>query len=213
MDVHLIRGGSHIAAMSSYHLPEYWNQRYQQDTEPFEWYQKYEDIKSKIRPYIKDESKVLVVGCGNSPFSFEMYDDGVKNIDNIDISDVVISQMAAKVEDREGMTFKTMDCTEMDYPDKSYDAIIDKGTMDAILCGEGGPEKVGQYLTHCSRILRPRGTLIVVSYANPDMRSLYLDRPEYGWTVKTETVPKPRLLDTPSRSAESHYIYILTRSQ
>ena len=28
----------HRKYMSSYHLPEYWDERYKNDTEPFEWY-------------------------------------------------------------------------------------------------------------------------------------------------------------------------------
>ena len=37
--------------------------------------------------------KVLMVGCGNSELSQEMYSAGYTNILNIDISEVVIDQM------------------------------------------------------------------------------------------------------------------------
>ena len=49
------------------------------------------------------ESSILMVGCGNSStlnlsslyleLSEEMYDDGYKNITNMDISDIVVNKM------------------------------------------------------------------------------------------------------------------------
>ena len=37
-----------------------------------------------------------MLGCGNANFSADMYDDGYKNITNVDISSVVIKQMIEK---------------------------------------------------------------------------------------------------------------------
>lgn len=41
-------------------------------------------------------SNILIVGCGNSPLSEELYDLGYHKITNIDFSDVVIKQMTEK---------------------------------------------------------------------------------------------------------------------
>ena len=40
--------------------------------------------------------KILMLGCGNANFSADLYDDGYKNITNVDISSVVIQQMIEK---------------------------------------------------------------------------------------------------------------------
>ena len=42
---------------------------------------------------INKQSKVLIVGCGNSEFSERMYDAGWNHIYNIDISENVINSM------------------------------------------------------------------------------------------------------------------------
>jgi hypothetical protein len=43
----------------------------------------------------KEDVAVLVLGCGNSPFSAALYDAGFTNITSIDFSSVVIEKMTA----------------------------------------------------------------------------------------------------------------------
>ena len=57
---------------------------------------------------------MLVVGCGNSQLSADMYDVGYRTITNIDISDSVIRQMTDKnAEQRPDMKFIKMDITRV----------------------------------------------------------------------------------------------------
>ena len=42
--------------------------------------------------------RVMQVGCGNSTLTEEMYEDGYKNIWNIDLSRVVIDQVSSHAE-------------------------------------------------------------------------------------------------------------------
>jgi 2-polyprenyl-3-methyl-5-hydroxy-6-metoxy-1,4-benzoquinol methylase len=53
-----------------------------------------------------------MVGCGNSKLSDQMYQNGYKNIVNIDISPTVINQMKEKFP---YMTWEVMDATKMTY--------------------------------------------------------------------------------------------------
>ncbi len=73
-----------------------------------------------------------------------MYDDGFHNMENMDISPVVIDQMKERNTNREGMTWEVMDVRDLKYAPNTFDLAIDKsihshyspGTIDALLCGE-----------------------------------------------------------------------------
>jgi len=65
-----------------------------------------------------------------------MYDDGFLNLINIDISKTVIRAMASRAADRKSMRWEVMSCTAMTLGDATVDAVLDKGTMDSLLCGE-----------------------------------------------------------------------------
>ena len=57
---------------SDYGDQSYWDQRYAEANELFDWYQKYKTIKPTIEDLWKDKKhlmQVLHVGCGNSSFA------------------------------------------------------------------------------------------------------------------------------------------------
>ena len=82
--------------------------------------------------------KILILGCGNADFSADLYDEGYENIINVDISDVVIKQMADKhEEERPQMKWIVMDITDMkEFETDSFDLAIDKSTIDSLICSE-----------------------------------------------------------------------------
>jgi ubiquinone/menaquinone biosynthesis C-methylase UbiE len=63
-----------------------------------------------------------------------MFDDGYDSITNIDISLQSVKLMSEKYKDK-GEKFKyiQMDVRAMDFPENSFDAVIDKGTFDSVL--------------------------------------------------------------------------------
>jgi ubiquinone/menaquinone biosynthesis C-methylase UbiE len=66
--------------MPQYGDPSYWNKRYTQYAgSTFDWLETYASLKSLLINYLKADSKILILGCGNALFSEEMYDDGFKN--------------------------------------------------------------------------------------------------------------------------------------
>ena len=52
--------------MAQYGKSEYWEDRYQKDKEPFDWYQRYSGLKDIITQYVQPSFSILNVGAGNS---------------------------------------------------------------------------------------------------------------------------------------------------
>ena len=200
--------------MASYHLPDYWDQRYQTDTEVFEWYQRYTELKPKIQELLPKGGRCLVVGAGSSELSFDLYDDaevGIKDIISIDVSQVVVRHMQGLIGDRKGCEYAGMNVTELTYPDDSFDVIIDKGTLDSLLCAENGKEISTKALEQIFRVLKPQGYYICISYANSDMRMVFFTQEMLDWDVEIRQIPKPKLMDSVTSNDEFHYIYIMKK--
>lgn len=104
------------------------------DPEPFDWYQRFSGLKDIITTHIDKANRVLNVGAGNSRLSEEMFEEGYSNITNIDISNVCVKAMKEKYKEK-GDNFKylLMDVKAMDFPETSFDAVVDKATLDSVL--------------------------------------------------------------------------------
>ena len=166
---------------------KYWEERFTQESQ-YEWLVSYSELKSDITPFLKDDTKILIIGCGNSPFSFDLYDDGYKNITNIDFSINVIQKMEQKDKEKYGdslekMIWKDMDMMHMDeFTNESFDVVIDKAGLDAILTKEGdvwnpNPKVIAdvfQVCSHISRILKKNGCFLSISFMQPHFRKKYL---------------------------------------
>lgn len=139
----------------------------------------------------RKDVRVLVIGCGNSRLSEEMKEDGFESVTSVDFSNVVIQQMSTK---HPKSTYEVMDITKpYNFADGSFDLIICKATLDAVLCGAGSIKNANTMLTECSRILSTTGALVVVSYGTPENRMVHFESNKFGWSVDTHTVPKPQL--------------------
>merc|ERR1712146_312188 len=103
----------------------------------------------------------------------------------------------------------------MDLPDGSFDIVLDKATLDSILCGDGAASGGHKLLSEVSRVLAPEGAYVCVSHAWPQYRLNWLQRPEYGWNVKPFTIDKPSLGETAALSADAadhvHYVYLCSK--
>ncbi|KAK0239050.1 S-adenosyl-L-methionine-dependent methyltransferase [Armillaria nabsnona] len=180
-----------------YGTKDYWDQRYQaeSDVKSFDWFKKYSDIADLLRELIPDKtSKILMLGCGNSTLSEDMYDDGYKNIVNVDYSSVVIEQMQKRHgADRPEMEWRVMDVRELEFADDHFDVAIDKGTMDAMMTAKGDvwdpPEQVVSDCTkevdQVIRVLRKStGLFLYLTFGQPHFRRRFLARPETSLHIK-----------------------------
>ncbi|KAI9910631.1 hypothetical protein PsorP6_010791 [Peronosclerospora sorghi] len=198
--------------MAQYGKATYWDERYTKDAEPFDWYQRYDGLKELLNQYVKKTDNILMAGAGNSRLSEEMINDGYEKIMNVDVSEIVVKQMIAKYEDRaKQLQWQTMNMCSLEFADETYDAVVDKGTMDSILCGEGSTANVSKMFQEIYRVLKPHGVYVVVSYGVPENRLSYLENKELQWKVTVHTVPKPTVNAVPVADADAnavHYIYV-----
>nr|CCA16443.1 putative methyltransferase [Albugo laibachii Nc14] len=198
--------------MAQYGKASYWDERYEKDAEQFDWYQRYGGLKDFLTQYVKKTDAILMAGAGNSRLSEEMVNDGYQKIVNIDISSVVTEQMSKKYEDRaESLQWLKMDICNLEFSDESYDTVVDKGTMDSILCGEGSTANISKMCQEINRVLKPNGVYFVISYGIPDNRLTYLENKDNGWKVTVHTVPKPTISAVQVTEADAnsvHYIYV-----
>ncbi|RUS15305.1 S-adenosyl-L-methionine-dependent methyltransferase [Endogone sp. FLAS-F59071] len=159
---------------TAYKTKEYWEERYSKEPPEisFDWFKKYADLKPLLNEYIPNKSvRVLMLGCGNSTLSEDMYDDGYKNITNIDFSTVVIENMRTRCVDRPEMQWVEMDIRDLKFDDNSFDIVIDKGTMDALMCDRGdvwSPDEelirtVKEEVDEVVRVLKPVGKFIYIT--------------------------------------------------
>nr|XP_028952344.1 EEF1A lysine methyltransferase 4-like isoform X3 [Malus domestica] len=125
--------------------------------------------------------------------SEDMVKDGYEDIMNIDISSVAIDMMISKYEHIPQLKYMQMDVRDMSFfPDDSFDGVIDKGTLDSLMCGNDAPISAAQMLGEVSRLLKPGGIyMLQITYGDPKVRMPHLRRPVYNWKVCLYTIPRP----------------------
>ncbi|KAG2764060.1 hypothetical protein JG687_00003082 [Phytophthora cactorum] len=162
----------------------YWDSRFDSE-ESYDWLARYENMAELLAKYVRPSDRILMVGCGNSTFSIDMYKAGFHNITNIDFSKVVIERMSAKYsEEMPEMKWIEADMTKLRevFTPESFDVVIDKAAMDALMCDEGdvwSPSEavIEQAAAMCSGItsvLVPQGTFVQISFAQPHFRKRFL---------------------------------------
>ncbi|KAM3959144.1 eEF1A lysine and N-terminal methyltransferase homolog isoform 3-T3 [Aphomia sociella] len=145
---------------------DYWNKFFKKrGTKAFEWYGEYLELCAHIHKYIKPKDTVLITGCGNSGLSADLYDVGYSNIINIDVSEVVIKQMNAINSHRTGMKFICMDAMEMTFKNEEFNAVLDKGTLDALMPddSEETEKRIDKYFSEIKRVLKLGGRFVCIS--------------------------------------------------
>mmetsp|Transcript_3657 Transcript_3657/g.7573 ORF Transcript_3657/g.7573 Transcript_3657/m.7573 type:complete len:247 (+) Transcript_3657:191-931(+) len=190
--------------MAQYGKKDYWDERYKSDEEHFEWYQRFSGIEHIISKYIKRSDRILVAGCGNSRMSRALYDDGYENITNIDFSEVVINQMSLF---EPKLHWEVMDVKDLAYEDGSFDVVIAKGTLDAVLCA--GLQDGKRMIEEVDRVLSDGGIFVPISFGLPEKRMELFDPGSLGWQTKVHSVAKPSIENnTVDSKGGFHYVYV-----
>ncbi|KAL5543629.1 hypothetical protein UlMin_007413 [Ulmus minor] len=199
-----------VSSCNSYNYGDalYWDARYIQEGGSFDWYQRYSALRPFVQKYVPPSSRVLMVGCGNAVMSEDMVKDGYEDITNIDISLVAVDMMRRKHEHIPQLKYMQMDVRDMSFfPDETFDSVIDKGTLDSLMCGTDAPISASRMLGEVSRLLKPGGIYMLITYGDPTVRMPHINKPVYTWKIQLYIIPRPGF-EKPETCSSSRKSYV-----
>ncbi|KAJ7978402.1 methyltransferase-like protein 13 [Quillaja saponaria] len=181
---------------SAYLDPQYWNERFSKE-EHYEWLKDYSHFRHLILVHAHRNCSVLELGCGNSQLCEELYKDGINDITCIDLSAVAVEKMQKRLLSKGLKEIKVLeaDMLELPFDNESFDAVIEKGTMDVLFVDSGDPwnprpetvDKVMAMLKGVHRVLKSDGIFISITFGQPHFRRPLFDSPEFSWSVEWTT--------------------------
>ncbi|KAL0334776.1 UNVERIFIED_CONTAM: eEF1A lysine and N-terminal methyltransferase [Sesamum radiatum] len=201
------------ATASAYLDPNYWDRRFEQE-EHYEWFKDYSHFRHLILQYIKPNSAVLEVGCGNSQLSEELYRDGITELTCIDLSSIAVEKMKQRLLSKGYKEIKVLEADMLDLPfgDECFDVVVEKGTMcffdmfifmhylffnmeDVLFVDSGDPwnpepatvSKVMAMLEGVHRVLKPHGIFISITFGQPHFRRPFFNAAAFTWSVEWRT--------------------------
>ncbi|KAK6914318.1 Methyltransferase type 11 [Dillenia turbinata] len=209
-----------LTALGDFTKKENWDKFFtiRDNDDPFEWYAEWPQLKSLLLSLLlsidddvsaASSLQILIPGCGNSRLSEHLYDEGFKSITNIDFSKVVISDMLRKnVRSRPDMRWRVMDMTSMQFVDETFDAIIDKGGLDALMEPKIGPMLGTQYLSEVKRVLKSGGKFFCLTLAESHVLGLLFTKFRFGWKVNIQVIPHK-----PSNKPSFHTFLVVAQKE
>ena len=196
--------------------------------ETSEWLLSYTELEPLLIPKLRrgPQSSVLDVGCGISHFLVDMCEKGKHTgpLVGIDISGIDAAKEMNK--NHKNITILNIDarCCSKEFNVCEFDAILDKSTIDGMLCDEvNGLEHVIQMTNNIGMILKEGGVYCIVSHNNPQVD----DDSEIVVTEWLEAVIKGLLSDgrrtfrldihffsnDEQQSSSSPSVYLFTRTR
>jgi SAM-dependent methyltransferase len=86
-----------------------------------------------------------------------------------------------------------MDMLDLKFENETFDVVIDKCAMDALLVTRKDPwdpeeellSETAKYLNGVSRVLKPGGIYMQISFDQPHFRKLFLNHPDkFNWSFE-----------------------------
>ncbi|KAF2069658.1 hypothetical protein CYY_009019 [Polysphondylium violaceum] len=119
---------------------------------------------SQLSELNKETSKIIDLGCGNGMTLIELYKLGFRNLYGSDYSQKAID-LAEKIAQHHeySINYFVDDITQLNGEQGEYDAVLDKGTFDAIALSENRDEMKALYKKYVEKVLKDQGLFIITS--------------------------------------------------
>lgn len=165
----------------SYSSEGYWDARYKTGDIDHEWYYSYEILEPLLQSALADKDlagcRALEIGCGDRPLISKFHKLGFKaeHLLGMDFSAVVIDLLQSGKtlkEDEVKAQYSKGDARKMpQYESSSFELVVDKGTMDAMLSSSSrsvGLRNARQCISEAVRVLSSTGSFVLVSHIEVD---------------------------------------------
>ena len=194
------------SSASLYASQSYWQNRYENTTHEAagsgrnEWFVSFDALRDVLVP-LAPVVNALDIGCGMSLLSEELLVHKIASkVTAIDFSDVAIEHMR-KRSSSVGLEYIWMDATGLKFKDHSFDFVIEKGTLDALLTDESENSDMNskgtKLLSEVKRVLSDEGGTFV-SVSHTETREKELNK--CGFQVN--------LCKEVKNVARSYYVYV-----
>ena len=163
-----------LGTKSKFGTKAYWDAMYsgvgELPAETFSWYCSW----AELQPFFEEvcperPADLLVPGMGNDGLVRDLCDDGFEQITGFDYSADAVTRAEALLDGKHsGVTLLCADACELPLHDGAFDAVIDKGTLDAVDIAGGG--RLQRAATELARVVRTGGVVVSVTrVCEPDV--------------------------------------------
>ena len=223
----------------NYSSEQYWNSRYESNNNSHDWYYNFDVLKPLIELTIKknhrkkssvyDDIDILEIGCGDRPLAIGIAKQNPKSIHAIDFSRSIITLLKRDVDNNnQSVLYQEMDARKMTYLDSSFDFVVDKGTIDAMLCCDDRKESyknVTSIISETIRVMKNISSFMIISHIEVEsdefdelMQEILLpvltDYKESVWTIEAHVVNKSQIKKRKQKKDNNGYgtVYTISRS-
>ena len=174
---------------SNFGRKDYWNEAYKKEEE-FTWYSGWSDVApffTELVPVHKS-TRILLPGIGNDSSMVDMYDEGFRHMTAFDYApegvecatrffgvDRLLScglpdGTPVRDDGEEGVDLRVVDARQLTYEDDSFDAVLEKGTLDAIYLSGADDKKVASEqlalsVSELARVVQKGGIVVSITAA------------------------------------------------